>query len=324
VVLLALLVLASCAGAASAPSRAGAPSRPTTLFTAFVTTPLRVSDIVWTGSSFLLVENTTAKIDQVDPSGENERPFTSAIPSHVEEMRCARSPGAHGWRPGVVFCHSPDNKIYVVAKDGASASVFASLPAKAVSDGALVFDRSGAFGFRMLAATGRSPGSKGGVVYALSPAGKIERIASYPGPGGADNMTVAPPGFGSAAGEALLTVDAEKTGRLVAVSPSGRVRALARFADGVNPIAPIVRSRKAPAASAGLYVVSTAKRQVLFAPARDFTRYAGGVIVGSELKGLFWVVIKRGRGFRVLAVHTNLTGSGYDLETAVFVPPRAA
>ena len=58
---------------------------------------------------------------------------------------CILSPGTHGFAPGVIFCHSPDNKIYEISADGATMTVFATLPAPypPAADGALNGTTSG-------------------------------------------------------------------------------------------------------------------------------------------------------------------------------------
>ena len=122
--------------------------------------------------------------------------------------------------------------------------MFATLPAPypPAADGALAFDSVGRFGYRLLAATGRSGGLKpaGGVVYAIDPSGHVQQVGSYAGPGGADELVIAPRRFGSVAGDALLTVDAGPSGgAVVALDPSGRTRPIATFPLGPNPIAPI-------------------------------------------------------------------------------------
>ena len=112
----------------------------------------------------------------------------------------------------------------------------------------------------------------------------MQKVASYPGPGGAENAVIAPAGFGSQAGSVLLAVDYDKTsGRLVAVSAQG-------------------------------------PGTVLRADAGQFAGHAGEVIVGSETKGLIWLVAPRGKGFRTTLLPTNLTAPGYNLEGATFVP----
>ena len=58
---------------------------------------------------------------------------------------------------------------------------------------------------------------------------------------------------------------------------------------------------------------------MLFAPASQFASYIGDVIVGSEIKGLFWVVRPRGRGYQTLQLPTNLAAGAYNLEGATYV-----
>src|SRR5439155_4337550 len=132
------------------------------------------------------------------PSGMPLRPF-AAMPRQVEETRCRLSPGAHGFVAGDIYCHSPDNKIYRISPDGKTVTVFATLPPAARSDGALTFDTVGAFGYALLAATGRSGGTTpgGGSVFAIDPRGTMRRVGSYHTPGGADEIAVAPASFGS-------------------------------------------------------------------------------------------------------------------------------
>src|SRR5581483_12053012 len=107
------------------------------------------------------------------------------------------------------------------------------------------------------------------------------------------------------------------------MAPDGSVRVLTRFAHGLNPIAVLgagatPQGRAAP----GFYVSDTATKNVYFLPASQLTRYAGGVLVGSE-KGLarFWVVRPDGNGFVVTRVHTSLESRGnWNLEGATYVP----
>ena len=166
------------------------------------------------------------------------------MPRLVEETRCVLSPGRQGFPSGAIFCHSPDNKIYEISADGSSETVFATLPAPypPAADGALAFDTVGRFGYRLLAATGRSGGAKpaGGLVYAIDAHGQVQRVGSYAGPGGADELVIAPRRFGSVAGDALLTVDAgARRRRVVALNSSGRTRTVATLPTGLNPIAAI-------------------------------------------------------------------------------------
>jgi hypothetical protein len=45
------------------------------------------------------------------------------------------------------------------------------------------------------------------------------------------------------------------------------------------------------------------------------------VLVGSELRGLFWIVRSYGHGFTAQRLMTNLTAGHYNLEGAVYIAP---
>src|SRR5690349_18507232 len=183
-------IAATAVAALAAVPEARAPD-PALHFRVVAATGIPLTDVAWTGSSFLYVENTTNEVWAAPPAGMPVRPF-AAMPKEVEETRCRVSPGSHGWPKGAVFCHAPGNAIYRIDPSGTTVTVFASLPEKAISDGALAFDRSGSFGYRLLAATGRSgAGQKGGGnAYAIAPSGAVSRIGAYHGPGGADEALV--------------------------------------------------------------------------------------------------------------------------------------
>ncbi len=210
---MAALLLASLAGAGgvAAAQRTGR-AVPSVHVSVFAATGWGVDSIVWTGSSFLYVVNTHNTVYAAPPAG---MPITlvASMPPLVEETRFRMlSPGTHGFPPGVVFCHSEDNTIYELNADGSHLHVFARLPAPypPAADGALTFDSSGRFGSTLLAATGRS-GAKtpsGGVLYTVSSTGAVHEVGGYRGPGGADEVALAPPSFGPLAGDALLSVDA--------------------------------------------------------------------------------------------------------------------
>ena len=186
--------------------------------------------------------------------------------------------------------------IYRVAADG-TASVFATLTENDKQDGVLAFDRGGLYGWAMLVTTG-GPAGDGGTVLAIGPDATQRRIGQFPGPGGADNLELAPPRFGQASNQLLIAVDHEPgggqpgSGRLWAMAPDGTLRSLARFAEGLNPIITIGPG-DAPrgAARAGLYISDSATKNVYFLPASVLTsRYPGTVLVGSEKTAHFWLV----------------------------------
>jgi hypothetical protein len=105
------------------------------------------------------------------------------------------------------------------------------------------------------------------------------------------------------------------------MSPSGRATVIAHLPDGPNPIAAIVPTAIRGGAHAGLYLTDTLSKNAYVAPATDLRAYAGNVIVGSELKGLFWVIRPRGRGYEMVRVPTTLRGAKYNLEGMAYVSP---
>ncbi|HEV2592034.1 MAG TPA: hypothetical protein VGU02_09090 [Gaiellaceae bacterium] len=241
------------------------------------------------------------------------------MPRAVEEARCVLSPGAHGFPLGAVFCHSPDHRIWEFTANGHRRLVTV-LPTSdpTADDGAIAFDEVGRFGFALLAATGRSGAGQppGGAVFAIDSRGHARLLGHYTGSGGADQLIVAPARFGSAPGEALLTVDDGATGgRLVAVAPDGSERTLMTFPDGPNPIV-----RLNSLASGRLYLTDDERRYVYVAAAAPLRRYAGDVLIGSETRALFWVVRPNGAGFVAVPVGTNFHASKHSLEAITLAP----
>lgn len=302
--------------ALGAPSVANAPAGGLH-FRVLAATGIRLADVTWTGERILYVENTTNAVWAAPPAGKPLTPFAT-LPKQVEETRCRVSPGTHGWQPGLIFCHAPGNTIYRISADGKNVTAFAKLPEQGPADGALAFDDIGAFGYGLVAATGRSGTKKanGGNVYEIGKSGVVHRIGHYPGPGGADEVEIAPATFGRAA---LLTVDLGPSGQLVAMSPAGKTRVVARLPDGPNPIAAIVPSAIHGGDHAGLYLTDTLSKNAYFAPASDLQPYAGDVIVGTELKGLFWAIRPSGGGYAARRIPTTLRGANYNLEGMAYV-----
>jgi hypothetical protein len=308
-------------------ARGQAAATPTLKFNVFTNTTQKLDGIVWTGKQFLYVQNTTNTVWAAPPAGHPLTQFAT-MPKLVEETRCALSPGTQGFPPGTIFCQSPDNKIYEISPTGSSVTVFASLPAPypPPSDGALAFDAVGRFGYLLVAATGRSGHSQpaGGLVYTIDSRGHVQRVGSYGGPGGADELVVAPRRFGSVAGDALLTVDAGPSGgTVVAIDSRGRTRTIATFPEGPNPIAAIpaapVRTGGTLAPLPGLYVTDDRTGYTYLAPAASLARYARDVIVGSEVNPRFWILKPTGNGFAKIALRDNLSTGSHSLEQAIFV-----
>jgi hypothetical protein len=307
---------------------ASAARQPRLSFRVFANTGHSMDAILWTGSQFLYVENTANTIWAAPAAGLPVHQFAS-MPSMTEETRCVLSPGSHGFPAGAIFCHSPDDKIYEISGDGSRVTVFATLPVASgtVSDGALAWDAVGHFGYQLVAATGRSGSGNplGGAVFTISSAGAVRQIGTYSGPG-ADEVTIAPAGFGSVGGQALLTLDGSAdSGALVAMDAGGTTRTLFSLPGGLNPIAAIPKTSPAAkgtnqAPPAGLYVTNDINPDVYFAPASQLAPYAGDLLIGSENKAQFWIVVPHGNSFRALRVRHTLRGQNYSLEGCVIVP----
>jgi hypothetical protein len=311
----------------AAGSSAKTPPRPTLSFRVFANTGKSMNTILWTGTQFLYVENTANTIWAAPAAGLPLRQFAS-MPNMTEETRCVLSPATHGFPAGVIYCHSPDDKIYEISGDGTKVTVFATLPVPSgsVSDGALDWDSVGRFGYQLVAATGRSGSGNppGGAVFTVSSAGAVKQIGTYSGPG-ADEVLIAPASFGSVGGQALLTLDpGADSGALVAMDASGNVRTVVSLPGGLNPIAAItptsaVVNPKPQKPAAGLYVTNDNNPNVYFAPASQLAAFAGDIVVGSENKAQFWIVVPHGKSFRAIPVRHTLRGRSYSLEAAMYV-----
>jgi hypothetical protein len=309
----------------ASPARGRDRVTPTLRFNVFIKTTQLLDSLVWTGKQFLFVQNTANTVWAAPPAGQPLQQFAT-MPGLVEETRCVLSPGKQGFPPGAIFCHSPDNKIYEISPDGASVTVFATLPTPYPprSDGALAFDRVGHFGYQLVAATGSNV-TTGGLVFRIGPHGGVRKVGKYTGLAGADELVIAPRGFGSLTGDALLTVDAgTKGGAVVAVTPSGQTRKIASFPLGVNPIALIPkvwRTGSTHAPFPGLYLSDDTTGYTYMAPAAGLARSAGDVIIGTESpRPVFWILKPTGMGVAKIPLGNNLPAGKYSLEQAIFVP----
>jgi len=301
------------------PAASAAP--PSLQFTLFAQTDLPLGQVTWTGSQWLYVAENLGQIEAAAADGTGAHPFAS-VAQGGEEMRCALPPNRY-WVAGV-YCHTPDNRILRFSLDGSQVTLLAQLPASTPSDGALAFDGVGRFGYALLAATGGS-GTSGGDLYAVREDGRVQRLGSYPGPGGADEIAVAPASFGSAAGWCLLAIDQDSTsGRLLALDRHGTLKTIASgLGTGANPLVvvqPAPKARPAGAPPAGLYLADTASQQVWFSSASGFAGLAGSVLVGTELGAQLWVVRPSGGGFSVEPVRTDLPQRAWNLEGSAYVP----
>jgi hypothetical protein len=299
---------------------ASAASGPTLHFTLFAQTDLPLGQALWTGREWLWNAENDGKIEVADADGRNVRPF-AAFDQGGEEMRCSVPPNKL-WPDGV-YCHTPDNRVVRLDRDGSNLTQLARLPADSNSDGGLIFDDVGRFGYALLVSTGGS-GSNGGQVFAVRKDGRVQTIGSYPGPGGAENLAIAPAKFGSVSGWCLLSIDQDSvSGRLLAIDRKGTVRTIASgLGNGINPIvvvrpAPKLRSG-GPAP--GLYLADTNSKQIWFAPAEEFQAFLGSVVVATELTGQVWAIRPSGGGFEALPATSDLPQRAWNLEGSSYVP----
>jgi hypothetical protein len=300
---------------------AASPAPPSLSFRVVVHTSTPLSGLLWTGQAFLYTGEGQRTIYATDATGHGLHVFAT-VPENSGEMRCILSPGRYGFPPGTIYCHAAGGQIYRIGADGRSIALAGTIPTPPGSDGALTFDTSGTYGHTLLAATGGSDAGPG-ALYAIEATGRSHRIGTYSGPGGAENIAIAPPGFGAVAGQVLITIDKhDHQGRLLAMDAHGMVRTLVRgLTYGLNPIAPILA--RAPsgtsAVAPGLYVADWRSRDVLFVPAATLRPFASSVIVGTERRGLIYLVQPQGAAYRLWALATNLHAPDYNLEGARYI-----
>ena len=307
--------------AAAMPGAARTPP-PALHFSTFATTDLPLGQVVWIGDRFLYNAENLGKLEVSDAAGRNFKDFAT-FDQGGEEMRCAASPSRPKLWPDGIYCHTPDNRILRIARDGSAITELARVPSANNSDGALAFDTVGRFRYALLAATGGSSVG-GGQVFAIRQSGKVDVVGTYAGPGGAENIVVAPRHFGSASGAVLISIDEDtRSGRVLAMDTRGRVQTVASgLGNGVNPIGVIqapFAERPPGSPAAGFYISDTISMNVFFTPAAALRPFAGSVIVGTELTGQFWLIRPKVGGFEALSVKTDLPAVAYNLEGATWV-----
>jgi hypothetical protein len=311
-VALVACVVAGAAGGARAPVR----------FTLFVQTDLSLGGIAQTPSGWVYTSENIGRFRTSDARGRALKELAQ-IDQGGEEVRCEASPGGAGFVKGAVYCHFPDDRIVRLRANG-TFDVVTTLPHAVAADGAMAFDTGGLFARgAIVAATGGSA-SNGGDVYLVRGNGRVSHVGSYPGPGGADNLVIAPARFGPASRWAALAIDQTGvSGRVLAVGPRGQVRELAAgLGKGVNPIAviraaPKKRPRRSP--RPGLYLADTIRKSVYVATAAQLRPYVNSVVVGTELTADFWIIRSTTAGYRATPLPTSLERTTWNLESAVYV-----
>ena len=313
--LLAALVVLAVTGAAGA---APAPVQ----FALFVQTGLPLGGIARTPTGWLYTSENDGRFRVSDARGGALKELVR-IDQGGEEVRCEAAPGGAGFVKGAVYCHFPDDRIVRLRANG-TFDVVATLPHVIASDGSMAFDTGGLFARgAIVAATGGSA-SSGGDVYVVRGNGRVTHVGAYPGPGGADNLVVAPRRFGSVSRWAVLAIDQTTvSGRVLAVGPRGQVRELAGgLGNGLNPIA-VIRAapKRRPRGSPppGLYIADTLRKSVYRASVAQFRPHVNTIVVGTELTADFWTIRSTTAGYRATPLPTNLERTPWNLESAVFI-----
>src|SRR6266571_9350553 len=121
-----LIALALVAVPTAAPA-----TGPTLHFTMFAQTDLPLVQALWTGREWLWNAENLGKIEAANADAGNVRPF-AAFDQGGEEMRCVVPPNKL-WPDGV-YCHTPDNRVVRLNRDGSNLTVLARLPASSNSD----------------------------------------------------------------------------------------------------------------------------------------------------------------------------------------------
>jgi hypothetical protein len=286
-------------------------------------TGLPLGDVLWTGKQFLYTAEGRRTVYVADAHGANLHGFTT-LAGNKGEMRCILSPGTHGFPTGTVYCHASEGTIYAISQDGQTVTSLATVPTSHSSDGALTSDSGGTFGDRLLAATGGSDAGPGGV-FAIDAHGTVTHIGDYAGPGGAEHIAIAPPGFGAVAGQVLISIDRhDHLGRLLAMDARGTVTTVVKGLEwGLNPIIPMVPTQRAPSGgpAAGIYLADWLTHDVFFAGAGQLSAMAGDVLVGTERHALLYLVRPSGAGYSVAPIATNLHANDYNLEGGAYLAP---
>ena len=68
-----------------------------------------------------------------------------------------------------------------------------------------------------------------------------------------------------------------------------------------------------------MYLSDDVTQYIYFVPASQLRRFAGDLLVGTEVKAHFYVIKPNGTGFTVLKLRHNLRGGHFSLEGATYV-----
>jgi hypothetical protein len=206
--------------------------------------------------------------------------------------------------------------------DGKTVIQIGAIPTPHGSDGGLAFDTTGVYGHVLLASTGGSDAGPG-AVYTVSANGTSHLLGNYAGPGGVEQLAIAPPHFGAVSGQVLLTIDQhDHHGRLLAMDPHGNVQTLVTgLTWGLNPITPLTPGQ-APVVNGvapGLYMADYESHNVFYAPGNGLAQYTGDLFLATERRGFMYVLQAQGNGYHLQPLTTNLKAPNYNMEGVAYI-----
>jgi hypothetical protein len=214
-VAVAAIVLTGCGGSTATGTHASAPHRARLVhWTTFVHAH-RPLDVVGPRRDGAMVLAANGRLALLQPDG-TVTPYAPAYRNSVgEEPYIALAPRGCFGRDTVYAIRLGTGKGVVRVGASGATRVLARLTARGLVDG-IAFDRTGAFGGRLLVTVNAGSGS---TVDAIDCRGRVRAITSH-APRIEGGIVVAPRGFGRFAGD-LIAPD-ERGGRIYAITPSGR------------------------------------------------------------------------------------------------------
>lgn len=235
------------------------------------TTGTRIESIAATPSRMLgsTLGEAPSKLVQITETGAIQ-PFAPGFtaPSDVAcPLEVAAGVGAFGEDAVLAGCGSD---VWLLAQDGSTATVLASLPAEDGDITGLAFDPTGGFGYRLLVL------ARTGAVHQVDAAGRVTRVGAV-GPG-ASGPSVASARFGRFAGQLLVAFPAASEVR--ALDSAGNVSFVLRWPGVVGAFA-VPDAPCAFGATGGALFVATENAQVYRYPLADLAPRGGAVLLTS-------------------------------------------
>jgi hypothetical protein len=265
--------------------------------------------VTWSTGGVILSyrhNDTSTVLAKLDSNG-TVQPFARSF-SGKQEVYVDQSGGKGGYREGDLFLCSSDT-IYRMTPDGAAVASFAT-PSAGSTVEYLRFDSNGAWGFLLYAVTGN------GGVWSVNASGGTRLVAQLGANLMPEGLAVAPPGFGSFAGDLLITM--EKSHNVVAVSRDGTTVpiVLATF-PGQAPERVLV-----VAPDSDLLVAKYDQGTIVRIPAAEFSNYVGLplIIMEGEAGQVGSVYVLRASGTNVTVTQLYSDPGSPHFEGAAFVP----